>query len=736
MRTVKQTQSTQTPFTQATAAVYELADDDVLISRSDLQGRITYVNQTFVDVSGYPLEELMGEPHNLFRHPSMPNAVFQNLWETIEAGKTWQGLIKNRRQSGEAYWMHTTIAPLLDGDRVVGYTSIRRKATVEAIERAERVYAAMQEGKTRGFKLHYGAIRHTGVRGWVNRFSFSSMQAKLIGMVLASIILLVLAGAAGVYGLTSSAERLRTLNQTGLEGISDLQQIDQRVSQAIQVLEPAVRNPRRADLELLETQLTTMSTDIEQSWQGFTAQRETESLQEGLTAQLATFVESADITLTAIVDGNGFAAFEAFNDIVQPTSDNISATVNALVEQERAAAQSLMDNAEQQQQVLLYGQLGVLLLGIVLMIGLSMAVLKSLIKSLNEARRVTFQIAAGNLANRVTLKRNDELGELLNSLETMRASLSGLITEVGNKVDVVTPASEHIKQQNEELASRTEQQASSLQQTASSMDQMTATVQQNTENARQANQLAMQNATTSRETGERMQALVARMERIAASAGKMTDIISVIDGIAFQTNILALNASVEAARAGEQGRGFAVVANEVRNLAGRSADAAGEIRRLIDSSAQEISGGAQAVKEAEAAIDQVVTQVMKVSDIMEEISTASDEQSSGIAQINTAVSEMDHVTQQNASKVQTISNAAHDLTREALSLANVIAAFRLEGAADESSETALRRVLKQAGLGSTPALAAAAPSPLISRQDRALQRNTPAQPAEEAWEAF
>ena len=246
----------------------------------------------------------------------------------------------------------------------------------------------------------------------------------------------------------------------------------------------------------------------------------------------------------------------------------------------------------------------------------------------------------------------------------------------------------------------------------------------------------MQNATTSRETGERMQALVERMERIAASAGKMTDIISVIDGIAFQTNILALNASVEAARAGEQGRGFAVVANEVRNLAGRSADAAGEIRRLIDSSAQEISGGAQAVKEAEAAIDQVVTQVMKVSDIMEEISTASDEQSSGIAQINTAVSEMDHVTQQNASKVQTISNAAHDLTREALSLANVIAAFRLEGAADESSETALRRVLKQAGLGSTPALAAAAPSPLISRQDRALQRNTPAQPAEEAWEAF
>lgn len=723
--------------TQTTSAIYEIADDEVLISRSDRQGRITYANQTFVEVSGYSLDEIMGEPHSLFRHPSMPKAVFKNLWETIEAGKTWQGLIKNRRQSGEAYWLHTTIAPLLDGGRVVGYTSIRRKASAEAIARAEHAYNAMQQGKVRGFKLHYGAIRRTGVRGWVKRFSFSSMQAKLMGMVLASIFLLVLAGAAGVYGLTSSAERLRTLNQTGLEGITDLQQIDQRVSQAIQTLEPAVRNPRRADLDVLETQLTNMSADIEASWQGYTALREAAGgVQDGLAAHLATFIAASDVAFAAIRDGNGFAAFEAFNDTVQPTSASISATVNLLVDQERAAAHTLMENAEQQQQVLLYGQLGVLLLGIVLMIGLSMAVLKSLIKSLNEARRVTFQIAAGNLADRVTLKRDDELGELLNSLETMRASLSGLITEVGNKVDVVTPASEHIKQQNEELASRTEQQASSLQQTASSMDQMTATVQQNTENARQANQLAMQNATTSRETGERMQALVERMERIAASANKMTDIISVIDGIAFQTNILALNASVEAARAGEQGRGFAVVANEVRNLAGRSADAAGEIRRLIDTSSQEISGGAQAVKEAEAAIEQVVIQVLKVSDIMEEISTASEEQSSGIAQINTAVSEMDHVTQQNASKVQSISSAAQDLTREALGLANVIAAFRLEGAEEESSETARGRLLKQTGVEPAPVLTAPSQQTLLSPQNRAPQRTAHAQPAEEAWETF
>tara|TARA_R110002012_G_scaffold61394_2_gene161004 strand:- start:319 stop:2496 length:2178 start_codon:yes stop_codon:yes gene_type:complete len=719
----------------AASAVYELSDDDVLISRSDLQGRITYANQSFVTMSGYSLEAMIGKPHSLFRHPSMPQAVFHNLWETIEAGKTWSGLINNRRQDGEAYWMHTTIAPLLDDEQIVGYTSIRRKAKADAIERAERVYASMEQGKTRGVKLHYGALRPAGVRGFVKRFSFSSMQAKLIGMVVASVLLLVIAGAAGVYSLTSSAERLRILNQTGLEGISYLQQIDQRVSQANQALEPAVRNPRRADLDLLESQLISMQADLEQAWLAYSDEREGGSLQSDLQAHLTVFMGALETTMTAIRDGNGFAAFEAFNDVAQPASESISADVNLLVDQERAAASDLMENAEQQHHVLLYGQLGIVVMGIVLMLGLSIAILKSLIQSLNEARRVTFQIAAGNLANRVTLTRNDELGELLTSLETMRASLSGLITDVGNKVAVVTPASEHIKQQNEDLASRTEQQASSLQQTASSMDQMTVTVQQNSENARQANQLAMQNASTSRETGERMQALVERMDRIASSAGKMTDIISVIDSIAFQTNILALNASVEAARAGEQGRGFAVVANEVRNLAGRSADAAGEIRRLIDSSSQEISGGALAVKEAEAAIEQVVTQVMKVSDIMEEISTASDEQSSGIAQINTAVSEMDDVTQQNAAKVQSISSAAQDLTREALGLANVIAAFRLEGTAVESSETAQARLQKQTELIATPSLTAT-PLTLASSTAPTPTRTSQAPSAEEAWDAF
>lgn len=185
-----------------------------------------------------------------------------------------------------------------------------------------------------------------------------------------------------------------------------------------------------------------------------------------------------------------------------------------------------------------------------------------------------------------------------------------------------------------------------------------------------------------------MQQLVERMQRIATSAEKMGEMIRVIDGIAFQTNILALNASVEAARAGEHGRGFAVVASEVRNLAGRSADAAQEIRKMIDSTTQEVNGGRSAVEQAERAIDNVSLQVSRVSELMASISTASTEQNSGINQINTAIAEMDHVTQQNASKVQSIAASAENLSHEAFELANVVDAFRLEGAQDENIQSA------------------------------------------------
>lgn len=669
---------------------YPLTEETVLISRSDLKGNVTYANSTFVEASGYSRDELIGAPHNLIRHPDMPEAAFANLWKTLEAGTTWQGVIKNRRKNGDHYWVHATLAPLRDGDRIAGYTSVRRKANPKAVAKAERIYAEMREkGKSRRYTLVHGELRRKGLTGVLSRFRLTSLRAKLIGMVLASVLLLGIAGGLGIYGLMVSGDRLDTLSHSGLDDVANLQTIEQTVGQVVDELDPAVLNPRAVDADELAASVGTQLARIDARWDEYRADEDpTSQALQSFGAALGNWNDGVDQAVTALVEKENYDAFGAFNDIVQPGTQTLRTEVSQLVDSERSLAAEMLVEADQGRQQMMIAQLVLMGLGALIMIGLSVLILKSVMRSLAGARYVTFQIAAGNLAARERRQTGDELGELLYSLDTMRFSLSGIVGDVENRVSVVTPAIQQIAAENEELASRTEQQASSLQETASSMEEMTSTVQQNTDNARQASELAVENAQSTQQTGEQMQQLVERMQRIAQSAEKMTEMISVIDGIAFQTNILALNASVEAARAGEHGRGFAVVASEVRNLAGRSAEAAQETRRMIDSTTQEVTGGRSAVEQAEQAIDAVMRQVNRVSELMESISTASSEQSSGIGQINSAIAEMDDVTQQNATKVQSIAASADNLALEAFELANVVDAFRLEGAQEESIKTA------------------------------------------------
>ncbi|RPH29938.1 methyl-accepting chemotaxis protein II [Buttiauxella warmboldiae] len=287
------------------------------------------------------------------------------------------------------------------------------------------------------------------------------------------------------------------------------------------------------------------------------------------------------------------------------------------------------------------------------------------------------EIANGNLTENIISTGRNEISELTSSVRHMQQELIITVGSVRDGSDAIYSGATEIAAGNNDLSSRTEQQAASLEETAASMEQLTATVKQNAENARQASQLALSASETAQRGGKVVDGVVRTMHDIAGSSKKIADITGVIDGIAFQTNILALNAAVEAARAGEQGRGFAVVAGEVRNLASRSAQAAKEIKSLIEDSVSRVDTGSVLVESAGETMSDIVNAVTRVTDIMGEIASASDEQSHGIDQVALAISEMDRVTQQNASLVEESASAAAALEEQASILSQLVAAFRL-----------------------------------------------------------
>ncbi|MEL5305838.1 methyl-accepting chemotaxis protein [Serratia nevei] len=347
---------------------------------------------------------------------------------------------------------------------------------------------------------------------------------------------------------------------------------------------------------------------------------------------------------------------------------------------------------------------GLMLAGAVLMLivvtGSAMWWLRTmLVQPLNQIRSHFERIAAGDLATPIQVYGRNEISMLFASLQRTQQSLIGTVSAVRDGAESILIGLQEIAEGNNDLSSRTEQQAASLEETAASMEQLTATVKQNADNARQASQLARDASATAAKGGELAGDVVTTMHDIANSSQKIGAITSVIDGIAFQTNILALNAAVEAARAGEQGRGFAVVAGEVRNLASRSAQAAKEIKVLIDESVSRVKHGSVLVENSGATMQDIVRSVTRVTDIMGEIASASDEQSRGIEQVTQAVTQMDQVTQQNAALVEESASAATALEEQAITLADAVAVFRLADdnfVAPGNSNNAVSPVVKEA----------------------------------------
>ncbi|QHE84423.1 methyl-accepting chemotaxis protein [Hydrogenophaga sp. BPS33] len=508
------------------------------------------------------------------------------------------------------------------------------------------------------------------------------IRTQLTALLAVAVMFLVSVAGVGAWALMRSASIASTSNDVHVPR----QRASNELLQAVSARAIAARNlvlavdPAVRDVELAKIKQAHEATQAAvKQLQALTADAGAEDRQL-VGAVVAAEAEYGPVALKITGVAAGGASQQAATMIIEecrPLLEKLEKAVAALLTHEAAQTQADHDGlmADTSAAISWVAALGVGAL--VLLVWLGFVITRGLVGSSRAALQAVEKMAAGDMSLRLQATGESEPQRVLRSLDGMATRLREVLGTVRSASDQIATASEEVAKGSLDLSSRTEQAASNLEETAASMEQMTATVQQSSNSARQANQLAGESADVARRGGDVVNQVVQTMGDISKSSGRIGEIIGVIDGIAFQTNILALNAAVEAARAGEQGRGFAVVAGEVRNLAQRSAQAAKEIKQLIEDSNQQVSGGTRLVQEAGGTIAEVVDNARRVSSIVSEIMASSTEQADGVTQINVAVTQLDHMTQQNAALVEQTSAAAESLKEQARQLSSAVSVFRL-----------------------------------------------------------
>ncbi|PPK65316.1 methyl-accepting chemotaxis sensory transducer with TarH sensor /methyl-accepting chemotaxis sensory transducer with Pas/Pac sensor [Methylobacter tundripaludum] len=898
---------------QVTDVEHILTGSDSIVSKTDLKGMITYVNDAFVHISGYSREELIGTPHNVVRHPDMPPEAFADLWTSMKAARPWTGIVKNRCKNGDYYWVLANAAPIYEHNRLVGYMSVRSKPDREQVKAADAAYRLFRAGKARNLQIQDGKVVKTQLLQPFKLFKDLNIKSRLIAIIGLLSILLAVVGGIGLFGISKAEDGLRNVYEDRTLPISQISAIQKllltnrlNIAASLNSPTPETIKKNTADVEQNIEQITRL-------WDDFRASRLTD--QEKILAD-----RFAENRMRFVADGlkPAIAALRA-NDIglAARVADRIDGLYLPVGEGIQQLTQLQLDVAKQEfgaarlrHQTIRTLSIGLIAAGITLVIGLGLALIRVIVRPLETAIAHFGQIAQGNYNNIIEIERRDEIGKVMESLKAMQTKLGfdvaeikrisdenlrvkialdsictgvmitdnerniiyanksvvdilskteadiheqlpnftidnligtniddlhkkpahqaqllssltgtykagvllgdrsmvvtanpmvnaqglrvgtvaewldrttevameqdmsiiveaaamgdlskrldlqdkkGFILQLGTDMnrlletsenalneiarvlgalsrgdltetitndyqgtfgrlkedsnttveklkeiigviwhatDNINAGSKEIASGNNNLSQRTERQAASLEETAASMEQLTAAVQQNTKNAKHANRLATDASEIAGRGGVIVGRVAATMDDINEASHKIGDIISVIDDIAFQTNILALNAAIEAARAGEQGRGFAVVAIEVRNLAQRAASAAEDIKRLVGDSVEKVSDGSQLVVQAGQTMQEILSSIRGVTAIMSEITVASIEQNAGIEQVNQAIAQLDDVTQQNAALVEQAAAAAESLEGQAQNLAVTVGGFKI----DEQSRHRLKAV--------------------------------------------
>jgi methyl-accepting chemotaxis protein-1 (serine sensor receptor) len=512
----------------------------------------------------------------------------------------------------------------------------------------------------------------------LNKFKISTRLILLIGVLSA---LLLAIGGMGLAGIGQANDALLSVYERRTVPMGQVAEIQERLLRNRLALAVSLVTPTPDDIARNTAQVEANIAAITKVWEAYMATSlapEEEKIAKAFAEARKRFVvEGLKPTIAALRANDLKEAQRLVVDAVRPLYVPVGDGIKALMQLQLDEGRKAYEAAQARYVVIRIAAIAAVGVGVLFAALFGWFLVRSVSRALDHAVQVAGAITEGDLSRTIEVDGRDEVAALLQALSAMQANLARVVSGVRANSEIVASASAQISQGNNDLSSRTEEQASALEQTASSMEQLSSTVKQNADNARQANTLAIGASTVAVSAGDVVGRVVDTMKGINDSSKKIVDIISVIDSIAFQTNILALNAAVEAARAGEQGRGFAVVAAEVRNLAQRSAEAAKEIKTLISDSVERVEQGSALVDRAGVTMQEVLASIRRVTDIMGEISAASTEQSSGVSQVEQAVTQMDQATQQNAALVEESAAAAESLKAQAQKLVDSVAVFKL-----------------------------------------------------------